>query len=103
MSANNTGTEGMLHMERRRDSIRVIMEGLILVGIVYVAGSTTQQSKDIAVIKVTTDNMAKNTDKVPDLIIDVRALEERQNTADKERASLETRVSDLEKLRIRVK
>lgn len=75
----------------KRDSVRIILEGMILAGLLWLIGTTSQQSEDIAVIRVNSDFIAQNANKVPDLILRVQKVEDRQ-------ARTEERVSNLESL-----
>lgn len=75
----------------KRDSVRIIMEGAILAGLLWLIGNSVQQSEDIAVIRVNSEFIAQNANKVPDLILRVQKVEDRQ-------ARAEERVSNLESL-----
>ena len=75
----------------KRDSVRIIMEGAILAGLLWLIGNSVQQSKDIAVIRVNSDFISQNANKVPDLILRVQKIEDRQTRT-------EERVSNLESL-----
>ena len=75
----------------KRDSVRIIMEGAILAGLLWLIGNSVQQSKDIAVIRVNSDFISQNANKVPDLILRVQKIEDRQTRT-------EERVSNLEAL-----
>lgn len=75
----------------KRDSVRIVMEGAILAGLLWLIGNSVQQSKDIAVIRVNSDFISQNANKVPDLILRVQKAEDRQTRT-------EERVSNLESL-----
>lgn len=75
----------------KRDSVRIIMEGAILAGLLWLISNSVQQSKDIAVIRVNSDFISQNANKVPDLILRVQKVEDRQTRT-------EERVSNLESL-----
>ena len=73
----------------KRDSIRIIMEGAILAGLLWLIGNSVQQSKDIAVIRVNSDFIAQNANKVPDLILKVQKIEDRQTRTEERVGNLE--------------
>ncbi len=73
----------------KRDSVRIIMEGAILAGLLWLIGNSVQQSKDIAVIRVNSDFIAQNANKVPDLILKVQKIEDRQTRTEERVGSLE--------------
>ena len=75
----------------KRDSVRIVMEGATLAGLLWLIGNSVQQSKDIAVIRVNSDFIAQNANKVPDLILKLQKIEDRQTRT-------EERVSNLESL-----
>lgn len=73
----------------KRDSVRIIMEGAILAGLLWLIGNSVQQSKDIAVIRVNSDFIAQNANKVPDLILKVQKIEDRQTRTEERVGNLE--------------
>ena len=73
----------------KRDSVRIIMEGAILAGLLWLIGNSVQQSKDIAVIRVNSDFIAQNANKVPDLILKVQKIEDRQTRTEEQVGNLE--------------
>ena len=73
----------------KRDSVRIIMEGAILAGLLWLIGNSVQQSKDIAVIRVNSDFIAQNANKVPDLILRVQKVEDRQTRTEEQVGNLE--------------
>ena len=73
----------------KRDSVRIIMEGAILAGLLWLIGNSVQQSKDIAVIRVNSDFIAQNANKVPDLILRVQKVEDRQTRTEERVGNLE--------------
>lgn len=75
--------------QRNWNSFRIVMEGLILAGIIYLIQGNTQQGKDMVAIKTSTEYMAKNVDKIPNLEIRVNSLEEGKDRHEK-------RITDLE-------
>lgn len=83
MTDNSTDKKG-------RDSIRIVIEGLILCGIVWLISTTSQQSEDIAVIKVNSDFIAQNANKVPELILRIQKVEDRQVRTEERVSSLES-------------
>lgn len=77
--------------EKKRDSMRIVMEGAILAGLLWLISNSVQQSKDIAVIRVNSDYVSQNANKVPDLILRVQKAEDKINRS-------EERIEDLEAL-----
>ena len=75
--------------KNKRDSVRIIMEGAILAGLLWLIGNSVQQSKDIAVIRVNSDFIAQNANKVPDLILRVQKVEDRQTRTEEQVGNLE--------------
>ena len=73
----------------KRDSVRIVMEGAILAGLLWLIGNSVQQSKDIAVIRVNSDSIAQNANKVPDLILRVQKVEDRQTRTEEQVGNLE--------------
>lgn len=73
----------------KRDSVRIVMEGAILAGLLWLIGNSVQQSKDIAVIRVNSDFIAQNANKVPDLILKVQKIEDRQTRTEERVGNLE--------------
>ena len=73
----------------KRDSVRIIMEGAILAGLLWLIGNSVQQSKDIAVIRVNSEFIAQNANKVPDLILKVQKIEDRQTRTEERVGNLE--------------
>ena len=73
----------------KRDSVRIVMEGAILAGLLWLIGNSVQQSKDIAVIRVNSDFIAQNANKVPDLILRVQKVEDRQTRTEEQVGNLE--------------
>mgnify|MGYP003599131904 FL=1 len=73
----------------KRDSVRIIMEGAILAGLLWLIGNSVQQSKDIAVIRVNSDFISQNANKVPDLILRVQKIEDRQTRTEERVGNLE--------------
>ena len=73
----------------KRDSVRIIMEGAILAGLLWLIGNSVRQSKDIAVIRVNSDFIAQNANKVPDLILKVQKIEDRQTRTEERVGNLE--------------
>ena len=73
----------------KRDSVRIVMEGAILAGLLWLIGNSAQQSKDIAVIRVNSDFIAQNANKVPDLILKVQKIEDRQTRTEERVGNLE--------------
>ena len=73
----------------KRDSVRIVMEGAILAGLLWLIGNSVQQSKDIAVIRVNSDFIAQNANKVPDLILRVQKVEDRQTRTEERVGNLE--------------
>ena len=73
----------------KRDSVRIIMEGAILAGLLWLIGNSVQQSKDIAIIRVNSDFIAQNANKVPDLILRVQKVEDRQARTEEQVGNLE--------------
>ena len=73
----------------KRDSVRIIMEGAILAGLLWLISNSVQQSKDIAVIRVNSDFIAQNANKVPDLILKVQKIEDRQTRTEERVGNLE--------------
>lgn len=73
----------------KRDSVRIIMEGAILAGLLWLIGNSVQQSKDIAVIRVNSDFIAQNANKVPDLVLKVQKIEDRQTRTEERVGNLE--------------
>ena len=73
----------------KRDSVRIIMEGAILAGLLWLISNSVQQSKDIAVIRVNSDFIAQNANKVPDLILKVQKVEDRQTRTEERVGNLE--------------
>lgn len=73
----------------KRDSVRIVMEGAILAGLLWLIGNSVQQSKDIAVIRVNSDFIAQNANKVPDLILRVQKVEDRQARTEEQVGNLE--------------
>ena len=73
----------------KRDSVRIIMEGAILAGLLWLIGNSVQQSKDIAVIRVNSEFIAQNANKVPDLILRVQKVEDRQTRTEEQVGNLE--------------
>ena len=73
----------------KRESVRIIMEGAILAGLLWLIGNSVQQSKDIAVIRVNSDFIAQNANKVPDLILKVQKIEDRQTRTEERVGNLE--------------
>ena len=73
----------------KRDSVRIVMEGAILAGLLWLIGNSVQQSKDIAVIRVNSDFIAQNANKVPDLILRVQKIEDRQTRTEERVGNLE--------------
>ena len=73
----------------KRDSVRIVMEGAILAGLLWLIGNSVQQSKDIAVIRVNSDFIAQNANKVPDLILKVQKIEDRQTRTEEQVGNLE--------------
>ena len=65
------------------------MEGAILAGLLWLIGNSVQQSKDIAVIRVNSDFIAQNANKVPDLILKVQKIEDRQTRTEERVGNLE--------------
>ena len=77
--------------KNKRDSVRIVLEGAILAGILWLISNSVQQSNDIAVIKVSSDYVAQNANKIPDLILRVQKVEDAQKRT-------EDRVTNLESL-----
>lgn len=73
----------------KRDSVRIVMEGAILAGLLWLIGNSVQQSKDIAVIRVNSEFIAQNANKVPDLILKVQKIEDRQTRTEERVGNLE--------------
>ena len=73
----------------KRDSVRIIMEGAILAGLLWLIGNSVQQSKDIAIIRVNSEFIAQNANKVPDLILKVQKIEDRQTRTEERVGNLE--------------
>ena len=73
----------------KRDSVRIIMEGAILAGLLWLIGNSVRQSKDIAVIRVNSDFIAQNANNVPDLILKVQKIEDRQTRTEERVGNLE--------------
>ena len=73
----------------KRDSVRIVMEGAILAGLLWLIGNSVQQSKDIAVIRVNSDFIAQNANKVPDLILKVQKIEDKQTRTEERVGNLE--------------
>ena len=73
----------------KRDSVRIVMEGAILAGLLWLIGNSVQQSKDIAVIRVNSDFIAQNANKVPDLILKLQKIEDRQTRTEERVGNLE--------------
>ena len=73
----------------KRDSVRIVMEGAILAGLLWLIGNSMQQSKDIAVIRVNSDFIAQNANKVPDLILKLQKVEDRQTRTEERVGNLE--------------
>ena len=65
------------------------MEGATLAGLLWLIGNSVQQSKDIAVIRVNSDFIAQNANKVPDLILKVQKIEDRQTRTEERVGNLE--------------
>ena len=65
------------------------MEGAILAGLLWLIGNSVQQSEDIAVIRVNSDFIAQNANKVPDLILKVQKIEDRQTRTEEQVGNLE--------------
>jgi hypothetical protein len=77
---------------RNLQSVRTVIEGLILIGIVWIAATQTQQGKDIVEIKTTNKYVEKLADQIPDLSTRIRVNEQKIEKIDK----IENRVTDLE-------
>ena len=73
----------------KRDSVRIVMEGAILAGLLWLISNSVQQSKDIAVIRVNSDFISQNANKVPDLILKVQKIEDRQTRTEERVGNLE--------------
>ena len=73
----------------KRDSVRIVMEGAILAGLLWLIGNSVQQSEDIAVIRVNSEFIAQNANKVPDLILKVQKIEDRQTRTEERVGNLE--------------
>lgn len=89
----------LANMNRRRDSVKTVLEGLIAVGIAWMVAQQTQQGKDMAAIKANGEYVAKDIAKVPELMIRMSNVELTTNDLKAQQAATEERIADLETLR----
>jgi hypothetical protein len=79
-------------LQKNLQSLRVVIEGLTLIGIVWIAATQTQQGKDLVEVKTKLTAAEELSKQVPDIKSDVRL-----NTRDLN--DLDTRVDGLEAFR----